>query len=137
MLIRRIAGATRELEKHRKKYMTLAIRDCVATSLDGEETPYMTSAWEPTPVELAVLQQGGSIVCNMVTAEGEDTACMKKPDMAELARMVRGASVLLSIPGTIHPPVWVFAVAKKTADEVDETLIKGTAVVTIDHAIPV
>lgn len=55
MIIARIEGFTRELGKS-QGYRGLPIKDEVH---DG--TPYMTSAWEPTPQELAALNAGGKV----------------------------------------------------------------------------
>jgi len=57
MIPMRIEGFTREMGKHQDEYFTVAIRDVV----DETGTPYMVSAWEPTPQELATLQAGGSV----------------------------------------------------------------------------
>lgn len=55
MIIARILGFTRELGKS-QGFRGLPIRDEVH---DG--TPYMTSAWEPTPQELVMLNDGGKV----------------------------------------------------------------------------
>jgi hypothetical protein len=62
MLIRRIENATRNLgappdwDGDLGKCNVLPIRD-----VQIEDSPFMISAWEPTPAELAALNAGGSI----------------------------------------------------------------------------
>jgi len=48
--------ATRTLAETQDEYIKLAIRDDV---IDGVN--HMTSLWEPTPAELKVLIEGGSV----------------------------------------------------------------------------
>lgn len=52
----RISDATRVLAESQDEYYALAIKDEV---IDGVN--HMTSAWEPTPRELADLVAGGSV----------------------------------------------------------------------------
>lgn len=52
----RITNATRVLAETQEEYYALAILDEV---IDG--VPQMTSVWEPTPRELAMLQDGGAV----------------------------------------------------------------------------
>lgn len=52
----RITNATRVLAETQDEYFALAILDEV---VDG--IPQMTSVWEPTPKELAMLQEGGAV----------------------------------------------------------------------------
>ncbi len=72
MLPLRISNGTRILAEGQDEYYALAIRDEVV-----EGVPMMTSVWEPTPAELAMLNAGGA--------------------------------VLLTICGTVHPPVMLTA----------------------------
>lgn len=61
MQIGRIEGCTRVLGKS-QGYLGLPIRDEVITcSVGGPETPAMTTAWLPTPDELAALHAGAPI----------------------------------------------------------------------------
>ena len=61
MLIGRIHGATRVLGKS-QGYLGLPLRDEVRnTTVDGERTPVMVTAWEPTPDELERLNKGASV----------------------------------------------------------------------------
>jgi len=61
MLIARIANATRVLGKS-QGYLGLPIRDELRnTIVDGELTPVMVTAWEPTPDELERLNKGALI----------------------------------------------------------------------------
>lgn len=61
MLIARIANATRVLGKS-QGYLGLPIRDELRnTIVDGELTPVMVTAWEPTPDELERLKKGALI----------------------------------------------------------------------------
>jgi hypothetical protein len=61
MIIARITGATRVLGKS-QGYMGLPIRDEIRnTTVDGEQTPVMVTAWEPTPDELARLNAGALV----------------------------------------------------------------------------
>ena len=61
MMIAMIAGATRVLGQS-QGYLGLPVRDqiehCVAT---GRDVPSMTTAWTPTPEELAALNAGASV----------------------------------------------------------------------------
>lgn len=66
MLIGRIAGATRVLGKS-QGYLGLPIRDSVVNcSVGGEQTPCMTTAWVPTPAELAALNAGAAIHVTLI-----------------------------------------------------------------------
>lgn len=56
MLSLRIANATRVLATTQDEYNILAIRDEEHDGLN-----YMTSCWEPTPRELALLNAGGAV----------------------------------------------------------------------------
>ena len=56
MLPLRISGATRILAETQDEYYALAIRD---EEVDG--CNQMTSVWEPTPTELAMLNAGGAV----------------------------------------------------------------------------
>lgn len=61
MIIARIANATRVLGKS-QGYLGLPIRDEVRnTIVDGERTPVMVTAWEPTPDELDRLGKGALV----------------------------------------------------------------------------
>jgi hypothetical protein len=61
MIIARISGATRVIGKS-QGYMGLPIRDEVRhTTVDGERTPVMVTAWEPTPDELERLSKGALV----------------------------------------------------------------------------
>ena len=61
MLIARIENATRVIGKQ-QGYLGLPIRDGQMTcSIGGAETPTMTTAWHPTPDELAALNAGAAI----------------------------------------------------------------------------
>jgi hypothetical protein len=61
MIVARIEGFTRELGKS-QGYRGLPIKDDKLE--DG--TPMMLSAWEPTPLELAILNAGGKIVLSVI-----------------------------------------------------------------------
>lgn len=74
MMIARIPGATRVLGKS-QGYLGLPVRDEVITEAVNGPKPAMTTAWSPTPDELAKLNAG--------------------------------ASVHVSIIGTVHPPILV------------------------------
>ncbi len=56
MIPLRISNATRVLAETQDEYLCLAIRDEV---IDGVN--YMTSLWEPSPAELAMLAGGGHV----------------------------------------------------------------------------
>ena len=61
MQIGRIQGFTRELGKS-QGYMGLPLRDGIINcSVNGPETPTMTTAWLPTPAELAALNAGAAV----------------------------------------------------------------------------
>lgn len=51
-----IANATRVLAENQDQYYALAIRDEQVNGLNQ-----MTSVWEPTPEELAMLNAGGAV----------------------------------------------------------------------------
>jgi hypothetical protein len=56
-----ITGTTRRMAENQDEYFTLHIRDEV---MDG--VPVMTSAWEFTPGELALLNAGGKLHLTIV-----------------------------------------------------------------------
>lgn len=61
MLIARIEGATRVIGKS-QGYLGLPIRDVtVNCAVNGEGTPAMVTAWQPTPQELEALNNGASV----------------------------------------------------------------------------
>lgn len=61
MLIGRIENATRAIGKS-QGYFGLPLRDEVINcSVGGEGTPAMTTAWLPTPEELAALNAGAAV----------------------------------------------------------------------------
>lgn len=61
MLIARIEGATRVIGKS-QGYLGLPLRDeAIDCPVNGAETPSMTTAWQPTPEELAALNQGAAV----------------------------------------------------------------------------
>lgn len=59
MMIGRISGATRILGQS-QGYLGLPIRD-ENEIVNGDHTPCMTTAWEPTPDELVRLNAGASV----------------------------------------------------------------------------
>ena len=66
MMVRRIAGTTRVLGKS-QGYLGLPVRDVkVNDSVNGPDTSAMETAWEPTPTELARLNQGASVVVQIL-----------------------------------------------------------------------
>ena len=61
MLIAHIEGATRVIGKS-QGYLGLPVRDgTVNCTVGGEGTPTMTTAWHPTPAELAALNAGAAV----------------------------------------------------------------------------
>ena len=61
MLIGTIEGATRVIGKS-QGYLGLPLRDEVMNcTVNGEGTPAMVTAWQPTPDELARLNAGASV----------------------------------------------------------------------------
>lgn len=61
MHIGRIEGATRVIGKS-QGYLGLPLRDeVISCSVNGDETPAMTTAWLPTPEELAALNAGAPV----------------------------------------------------------------------------
>jgi hypothetical protein len=138
MMIRRIAGATRNLgapkdwDPERDGLCSvLPIRDVV-----GPDGPAMLSAWEPTPEELEAVSMRGLIQLRVVGAvllgmallaacDGEAWEACSVVDMAVVGGgasllvtwqttpavvrlLAAGHSLYLRIPGTAHPPVMVW-----------------------------
>lgn len=65
MNILRIADATRVIGKS-QGYLGLPVRDeLVKDNATGQITPCMTTAWEPTPAELAALNAGAPIYLHL------------------------------------------------------------------------
>ncbi|MBA5778146.1 hypothetical protein H2509_13530 [Stappia sp. F7233] len=61
MQICMIEGATRIVGKS-QGYLGLPIRDeAVSCNVNGDGTPAMVTAWQPTPAELAALNAGASV----------------------------------------------------------------------------
>ena len=60
MIIGRIEGATRVLGKG-QGYLELPIRDELHETANGPGTPWMVTAWQPTPEELDKLNAGASV----------------------------------------------------------------------------
>lgn len=71
MLIAMIAGATRVCGKE-QGYFGLPIRDdLIHERVNGPGTPIMTTAWTPSPEELALLNAGANVhvrICGEVPA---------------------------------------------------------------------
>ena len=66
MQIVRIEGSTRIIGKS-QGYMGLPIRDdAVNCSVNGDNTPTMTTAWLPTPAELSALNAGAAVHVTIV-----------------------------------------------------------------------
>ena len=61
MIIARIEGFTRELGKS-QGYRGLPVKDeTIVDGATGQTVNAMTTAWEPTPQELAMLNAGGKV----------------------------------------------------------------------------
>ena len=68
MQIGRIEGATRTLGKQ-QGYLGLPLRDGhVDCPVNGTRTPVMTTAWMPTPEELAALAAGAAVHVSLLGA---------------------------------------------------------------------
>lgn len=82
MIIARIANATRVLGKS-QGYLGLPLRDEVRnTIVDGETTPVMITAWEPTPDELERLNRGAFVqLC--VVGTGHPPVMLEVGDVPE------------------------------------------------------
>jgi len=66
MQILRIEGATRVLGKS-QGYLGLPLRDEVINCVvNGQGTPCMTTAWEPSPKEIAAINAGAPIYVRLV-----------------------------------------------------------------------
>lgn len=66
MQIGRVAGATRVLGKS-QGYMGLPVRDDVVNStVTGQNTPCMVTAWFPTPKELEALNAGAPVHVRLI-----------------------------------------------------------------------
>jgi hypothetical protein len=66
MQIGRIEGSTRIIGKS-QGYMGLPIRDdAVNCSVNGDNTPTMTTAWLPTPAEMNALNAGAAVHVTIV-----------------------------------------------------------------------
>jgi len=69
MIIAHIEGATRVLGK-RQGYLGLPVRDeVIVDKATGIETASITTAWEPTPLELSHLVAGGKIYLQILSSE--------------------------------------------------------------------
>ena len=69
MLIQMIQGATRVLGKS-QGYLGLPIRDEVINdTVNGDGTPCMVTAWEPTPAELAALNAGAPVLLRVLGSQ--------------------------------------------------------------------
>lgn len=109
MLALKIENETRRLAEQQDEYFALSIRD---SRLDSGAA-IMTSAWELTPRELRILENGGAVVCNWSRKQGEHTAGFYKPDFADLMWLKSRPEVFLRIPGHVHPPVQMFVASKE------------------------
>lgn len=66
MMIKMIAGHTRVIGKS-QGYLGLPIRDeKIACTVNGDSTPCMTTAWEPTPDEIAAIVAGGTVYLRII-----------------------------------------------------------------------
>lgn len=66
MMIKRIEGCTRVLGQS-QGYLGLPLRDVIINdTVNGPETPAMESAWEPTPAELALLNEGAPVILRVL-----------------------------------------------------------------------
>jgi hypothetical protein len=69
MMIGRIDGATRTIGRG-QGYLGLPVRDgTVICPVNGPATPCMTTAWHPSPAELAALNAGASIHVRLLGTE--------------------------------------------------------------------
>jgi hypothetical protein len=66
MMIGRIEGTTRVLGKQ-QGYLGLPVRDgTINCTVGGPDVPCMTTAWLPTPEELALLNAGASVHVRLI-----------------------------------------------------------------------
>lgn len=96
----RIAGATRRLAEDQDEYIALSIRDW---KYDGQ--PVMSSAWEPMPDELDMVAKGAHFFVTSVTSRGYEPALSREILPDERDQLLKGGSVVLTIPGRVHPPI--------------------------------
>lgn len=66
MMIKHIEGATRVLGKS-QGYLGLPLRDELTNcAVNGEGTPSMVTAWEPTPAEIEAIIAGAPIYLRII-----------------------------------------------------------------------
>lgn len=106
MLPIRIEGATRVLAKEQEEYAQLAIRDH-KVEFNGKTFAVMTSLWEFTPSELSVAIRDGSYVALWITGVTQPEYAALKLDDEQRRQIKLGGRLLLSIFGSIHPPVGI------------------------------
>ncbi len=78
MLSLRIANATRALAESQDEYHVLAIRDEDLGGVNG-----MTSLWEPTPKELAMLNAGGAVRLTILGTQHPPILITSQPASSE------------------------------------------------------
>lgn len=111
MNVLRIAGCTRVLAKDQKEYFSLPIRDNVAKLDGGHIIPFMSSCWEPSPQEAAMIDSASirATVClDLLGADGQFVTAFWNLQSEERADIGLGGSLIISISGTIHPPVRLY-----------------------------
>lgn len=97
----RINGFTRVLATNQDEYHELAIRD---ESIQGVEV--MSSLWEPNPREMKQ-SINGEVIVLFGSVNGSCCALRRHLTLVEACEIAKGGRIKITIPGHIHPPVFV------------------------------
>lgn len=128
MQILHIAGSTRVLAKDQEEYMQLPIRDSCIRAANGTMLNFMSSAWEPSPKEAALIAAGWLVTLTIVTVNG-NVECSWNLSPENRTLIASGGSLVLSITGVVHPPVSLGVSEPDPSVGVNPVLISGVIAV--------
>lgn len=83
MMIKHIDGATRVIGKS-QGYLGLPLRDeQINCAVNGNATPAMVTAWEPTPDEIRAIINGGTIYLRVLGSQHPPVMIWAEPPAPE------------------------------------------------------
>lgn len=113
MDIKKIEGCTRTIGEA-QGYIGLPLRDVIINStVDGPETPAMESAWSLSPVELAALAGGGSLILQVLGRQHPPVMLYVEPPPASSPAVVvmpPGDALVACGGGQILPAMFFYAI---------------------------
>jgi hypothetical protein len=114
MMIGRIEGATRVVGKS-QGYFGLPLRDeLIHDTVNGPGTPAMVTAWQPTPEELVLLNNGASVHVRILGTAPPPMMVMVGPAPAADGTKPSADEAIASIPSDLY---WLIGKGRDRPDE--------------------